>query len=270
MSDSCTHDCDTCTSDCSSNEASLKESLNEHSSVGKVYAIVGGKGGVGKSTVTALLAARMQGMGYNTAVLDADITGPSIPQAFGITGRTYADERGLFPMETSGGTQVLSVNVIIPNPSDPVMARGALVENTIKKFWSEAIWDDVDYMFIDMPSGTGEVPIAVLRHLPVDGIIIVTTPQELAAMITGKTVKMLAALKIPVIGIVENMAYYTCPDCGKDHEIFGDSHLTKLSEQLGIKHIAKMPIDASLTEAVDTGAIEAYNGAVLDDIIKAL
>ncbi len=270
MSDECTHDCSTCTSDCSGTTQPAKEPLNENATVEKVYAVVGGKGGVGKTTVAALLASAIQKKGMQAAVLDADITGPSVPYAFGINSRATVDDMGMFPVETESGIQIISVNTMIPNPNDPVLARGALVENTIKKFWSEVIWEDVDYMFVDMPTGTGEIPIAVLRHLPVDGVIIVTTPQELAAMITGKTVKMARALGVPVVGVVENMEYYNCPDCGKRHYIFGEEKAEEYCVSIGVESWATLPIDPELSKKCDEGRIEDYDTAPLEEIIKAL
>ena len=270
MSDECTHDCSTCTSDCSGTSQPAKEPLNENSAVEKVYAVVGGKGGVGKTTVAALLASAVQKKGRQAAVLDADITGPSVPFAFGINTRATVDDIGMFPVETDSGIQIISVNTMIPNPNDPVLARGALVENTIKKFWSDVIWEDVDYMFIDMPTGTGEIPIAVLRHLPVDGVIIVTTPQELAAMITGKTVKMARALGVPVVGVVENMAYFSCADCGRKHYIFGEEKAEEYCVSIGVENWSVLPVDPELSKLCDEGRIEEYATSSLENILKAL
>lgn len=270
MSDSCTHDCSTCSSDCGGSTETLKEPLHPDASVGKVFAIAGSKGGVGRSTVAALLASQLQKQGYSTAVFDADITGPSIPTAFGITAKAVTDDRGIFPMETDGGVQIMSVNLIIPNPTDPVLARGTLVENTIKKFWSDVIWEDVDFMFIDLPAGTGEIPIAILRHLPVDGMIIVTGPQSIAGMMTEKTAKMAKALNIPVAALVENMAYYRCEDSGKEVNIFGESSLPQLAAKIGTSLTARLPIDSKLCAAFDNGEIESYETDSLDEIINRI
>lgn len=267
--DDCTHDCSTCGSDCSS-KSGIPETapLNENSRVGKVYAVMGGKGGAGRTTAACLLASQLQKRGYQTAVLDADITGPGVPSAFGLSGRITPSSFGMFPMETENGTQVISVNLIIPNPTDPVIARGTLVDNTVKKFWSETIWEDVDIMFVDFPAGTGEVPLSVMRTLPLDGAILVTTPQELAAMITEKSAKMAKALKIPAVGLVENMAYYRCPDCGKEHGLFGDSRVKELAERYGIGLTARLPLDPSLTAAMDAGNVEAYDTNAFDEILN--
>ncbi len=269
MDDNCTHDCSTCTSDCESHEQP-REPLHPQAEVRKVFAVPGSKGGVGKSTITALCAARMQSRGKYTAVFDADITGPSIPTAFGVTAKAAIDERGFFPLETENGTQIMSVNSIIPNPADPVLARGALVENTIKKFWSEVIWEDVDIMLIDMPSGTGEVVMSVLRHLPIDGAIVITTPQDIASLMTEKTLKMAKALGIPVCALVENMAYFKCPDCGKTHELFGDGMLSELAAKYEIETVVKLPLDTDICKAFDSGTIEELDIPALDDVIRAV
>ena len=270
MSDSCTHDCSTCSSDCGGSNEVLKEPLHPDASVGRVYAVAGGKGGVGRSSVAALLASRLQKQGYSAAVFDADITGPSIPTAFGVTTRAVTDDRGIFPMETDSGVQIMSVNLIIPNPTDPVLARGTLVENTIKKFWSDVIWEDVDFMFIDLPAGTGEIPIAVLRHLPIDGMIIVTGPQAVTGMITEKTAKMAKALNIPVAALVENMAYYKDEDTGKEVNIFGESKLNDLAAKIGTSLTARLPIDPHLCDSFDRGEIETYETDALDEIINRI
>ena len=267
--DDCTHDCSTCGSDCASKSSAPETApLNENSRVGRVYAVMGGKGGAGRTTVACLLASLLQKKGYQTAVLDADITGPGVPSAFGLSGRITPSSFGMFPMETENGTQVISVNLIIPNPTDPVIARGTLVDNTLKKFWSETIWEDVDVMFVDFPAGTGEVPLSLMRTLPLDGAILVTTPQELAAMITEKSVKMAKALKLPAVGLVENMAFYRCPDCGNEHGLFGESRVKALAERYGIGLTARLPLDPALTAAMDAGEIESYETNAFDDILN--
>ena len=248
----------------------MKEPLHPDASVGRVFAVAGSKGGVGRSSVAALLASRLQKQGYSAAVFDADITGPSIPTAFGITARAVTDDRGIFPMETDSGVQIMSVNLIIPNPTDPVLARGTLVENTIKKFWSDVIWEDVDFMFIDLPAGTGEIPIAVLRHLPVDGMIIVTGPQAISGMMTEKTAKMAKALNIPVAALVENMAYYKSKDTGKSINIFGESGLSELAAKIGTSLTARIPIAPELCAAFDSGKIESFETDALDEIINRI
>lgn len=264
--ENCTHDCSTCSSDCGGSNAPQKAPLNDYASVDRVFAVLGSKGGTGKSAVTALLAAQIQRSGTQTAILDADLTGPSIPTAFGLKGRIYADDRGMFPVESDSGILIASVNSLIPRATDPVLARGNIVENTLKKFWSEMLWEDVSVMFIDMPSGTGEVPITVLQHLPIDGIIVVTTPQDVATMLCHKTLKLAKALNIPVVALLENMATYKCPECGNEHSIFGESKLKALADEYGIRYTAQIPFDPDIVECFDTGTIEECDVPIMFNI----
>ena len=253
----CSHDCDSCSSGCSDNKAeSMIKPLNAASSVKRVIGVVSGKGGVGKSLVTAMLAVNMANRGYHAAVLDADITGPSIPKAFGISGRVYATEDGVIPMRTVKGIDIISTNLILENASDPVVWRGPVIAGAVEQFWTETVWDNVDYMFVDMPPGTGDVPLTVFQSLPVDGIIVVTSPQDLVSMIVGKAVKMAKMMNIPVLGIVENYSYLACPDCGKHISVFGESHIDEVAAHYELPVLAKLPIDPKLAAAVDAGKIE--------------
>ncbi|MBQ8830144.1 MAG: P-loop NTPase [Oscillospiraceae bacterium] len=264
--ENCTHDCSTCSSDCGSNAGPQKAPLNPYASVDKVFAVLGSKGGTGKSAVAALLASQLQNSGTQCAILDADLTGPTIPAAFGLKGRIYADERGMFPVESDTGVQIASVNSLIPRATDPVLARGNIVENTLKKFWSDILWEDVRAMFIDMPSGTGEIPITVLQHLPIDGLIVVTTPQEIATMLAHKTLKMAKALNIPVVALIENMATYKCPDCGNEHHIFGSSKVKALAKEFDINYTAQIPFDADIIECMDNGTIDTCDVPIMFNI----
>lgn len=264
----CSHDCSSCGESCASRKKDPKsflENLNELSSVKKVIGVVSGKGGVGKSMVTSILAVLLNRRGYKTAVLDADITGPSIPKAFGINKeKAKGSEFGLLPVQTKTGIDVMSVNLLLPNESDPVIWRGPVIGGTVKQFWTDTIWKDIDYMFVDMPPGTGDVPLTVFQSIPVDGIVVVTSPQELVSMIVGKAVKMAKMMNIPILGIVENMSYFECPDCGKHHSIFGESHIDEVAAEFGIDVIAKLPIDPQVAKCADTGTIELFNRDWLD------
>ena len=267
MSEECTHDCSTCGANCSEREAeSLITPVNKDSEVKKVIAVVSGKGGVGKSMVTSLMTVLMQRRGYQTAVLDADITGPSIPQTFGIKEKASSNGEAILPVKSKLGTSIMSVNLLLENTTDPVIWRGPILGGTVKQFWTDVLWNEVDYMFVDMPPGTGDVPLTVFQSLPVDGIIIVTSPQELVGMIVEKAVKMAEMMNIPIIGIVENMSYYKCDDCGKEHKIFGESHIDDIAEKYNIKNVSKLPMDSKLTAACDSGTIELFDGDWLDNI----
>lgn len=273
MSENCTHDCSTCSENCSSREEqqeSMAAELNAASSVKKVYGIVSGKGGVGKSLVTSLLAALSNRKGLHTAVLDADVTGPSIPKIFGIKEKVFADDRGIIPAKSVGGIDIMSVNLLLEDDTEPVVWRGPVIAGAVKQFWTDVVWEGVDIMFIDMPPGTGDVPLTVFQSLPVDGIIIVTSPQELVSMIVEKAVKMAKLMDIPIYGIVENMSYFECPDCGKQHKIYGESHIEDYAKKFGIERVAKLPIDPKVAELCDKGQIERYNGHALDDFVKEL
>ena len=267
----CTHDCSTCQENCGERqEQDLRAKLNPAASVKKVIAVVSGKGGVGKSLVTGLLASKMQSRGYQAAVLDADITGPSIPKSFGIHEHARGTEDMLIPCYSNKGTQIMSVNLILDNETDPVVWRGPVIAGVVTQFWSDVLWDDVDYMFVDMPPGTGDVPLTVFQSLPVDGIIVVTSPQELVSMIVGKAVKMAEMMDVSVLGIVENMSYFECPDCKSRHSIFGESHIDEVAAKYGIKNIARMPINPKLAAACDKGLIELYDGNWLDETTDML
>ena len=245
-------------------------SLHEMSSVKKVIGVLSGKGGVGKSLVTSMLAVTMNRMGYHTAILDADVTGPSIPKAFGIKEKARGDEFGLFPVKTKFGIDIMSVNLLLENDTDPVVWRGPIIANTVKQFWKDVIWSDVDFMFIDMPPGTGDVPLTVFQSIPVDGIIVVTSPQELVSMIVSKAVKMAKMMNIPIIGLVENMSYFKCPDNGKDYQIFGKSHIEEIAQKHSLEVLAKIPIDPKISLACDRGTIELFEGNWLDCLAKRL
>ncbi|HNY00180.1 MAG TPA: Mrp/NBP35 family ATP-binding protein [Oscillospiraceae bacterium] len=271
MSEECTHDCANCGEACAEHEhEDFSVKLHADASVKKVYAVVSGKGGVGKSLVTSLLAAEMQRRGHQAAVLDADMTGPSIPKAFGLDQHATGTDEYLYPALTSTGVQVMSINLILENETDPVVWRGPVIAGAVTQFWSEVLWDDVDYMFVDMPPGTGDVPLTVFQSLPVDGIIIVTSPQELVGMIVAKAVNMAKMMNIPVVGIVENMSYFKCPDCGSVHHIFGDSKVDAEAEKYGIKAIAKLPIDPVIATMVDAGEVEDVDASGIAPIADYL
>ena len=273
MSESCTHDCSSCGEDCGErkmNKEDFRQAPHELSHIKKVIAVVSGKGGVGKSLVTSLLSVQMQREGYQTAVLDADITGPSIPTAFGLKEKAYANELGLLPVKCQGGIPVMSLNLLLDNNTDPVVWRGPIIASTVTQFWTDVIWGDVDYMFVDMPPGTGDVPLTVFQSLPVDGIIIVASPQELVGMIVEKAVNMAAMMDVPVLALVENMSYFKCPDCGKEHHIFGESHIEEIAEKHGIDTVCRIPIDPELAKLTDAGLIETSTDNSLMDIVKLL
>ncbi len=259
MSEECTHDCSTCGADCSSRNApqDLTEKLNQYSSVKKVIGVVSGKGGVGKSTVTSLMAVMFSRMGYRTAILDADITGPSIPKAFGIKERALGSEKGIIPVTTHSGIEIMSVNLLLENETDPVIWRGPVLAGTVKQFWTDVVWQDVDYMFVDMPPGTGDVPLTIFQSIPLDGIIIVTSPQDLVSMIVGKAVRMAQMMDIPILGVIENMSCYICPDCGKKHYPFGKGKLESVAQEYGLDILGRFPIDPENSEACDEGKIES-------------
>ena len=247
----CTSDCSSCPSagNCGSQPQSFLEETNSFNDIKKVIGVVSGKGGVGKSMVTSLMAVNMQRRGYKTAILDADITGPSIPKAFGTKEKATANELGIFPIKTKTGIGTMSVNNLLENDTDPVVWRGPVIAGTVKQFWTDVLWGDVDYMFVDMPPGTGDVPLTVFQSLPVDGIIVVTSPQELVSMIVGKAVKMAEMMNIPVLGLVENMSYFKCPDCGKEYPVFGESRLEEVAAEYGVDVLGRLPIDPKLAAA---------------------
>lgn len=265
MSENCTHDCSTCASSGNCSSQIQKEKLNAYSKVKKVYGIVSGKGGVGKSLVTALMATTMSRRDFKTAVIDADITGPSIPKMFGVKDTIESTSEGLVPAKSKMGIEMTSVNLMLENETDPVVWRGPVIAGMVKQFWTDFIWSDIDYMFIDMPPGTGDVPLTVFQSIPLDGIIIVTSPQELVSMIVEKAVKMAGLMNIPIVGIVENMSYVKCPDCDKKIKVFGDSHIEEIAGRHNLKVLAQIPIDPSLANLADKGAIELFEGDWLKD-----
>ncbi len=266
----CTHDCSTCNKDCSEKK-DFKEKQNELSNIKKVIGIVSGKGGVGKSFVTSTLAVLLNKKGFKTAILDADITGPSIPKMFGINKKANAmDDKFLLPVISKTGIEMMSINLLLENESDPVVWRGPVIAGAVKQFWTDVVWNEVDYMFVDMPPGTGDVPLTVFQSLPVDGIVVVTSPQELVSMIVGKAVKMANMMNIPVLGIVENMSYFECPDCNKKIEIFGKSKIEETAKEYGIKTISKLPINPDFARLADAGNIEDFSYEYLDDVVNTV
>lgn len=264
----CGGNCSSCSSDCQSRDMHIKP--NKESNIKKIYAVVSGKGGVGKSSVTALLATAMQSLGKQCAILDADVTGPSIPKMFGLKGRAVGDESGIVPMETGTGIRIMSVNLLLESEDMPVVWRGPVISGVIQQFFSEVCWGDVDFMFVDMPPGTGDVPLTVFQSLPVDGIIVVTTPQDLVSLIVKKAVNMAKMMNIPVVGIIENMSTFICPDCGKGHRIFGGGDAQATAKQMGTRLLASLPIDPKTPSLADKGAIELANTDAFLPIVKEL
>ncbi len=272
LSMGCTHNCESCSSNCSGNNTpdSLMEKPHELSNVKKIIGVVSGKGGVGKSMITALSAVAMQRRGFRTAILDADITGPSIPKAFGLQGKAESDGNALYPVVSKMGTQIMSLNLLLEDEESPVVWRGPVIAGAVKQFWTDVVWNDVDYMFVDMPPGTGDVPLTVFQSLPVDGIIVVTSPQDLVSMIVTKAVKMAQMMNIPILGIVENYSYLRCPDCGKEIKVFGESRLEEVAEKNGLRILAKLPIDPELASLCDKGMIELFEGDYAESIAEQL
>ncbi len=268
----CTHDCSTCGQNCGqrTEPESLLQKPHEQSHIKKVIGVCSGKGGVGKSMVTSLLAVTMQRMGLKVGILDADITGPSIPREFGLKQKAEGNDTGIFPVRTTTGIDVMSLNLLLPNDSDPVAWRGPVIAGAVTQFWTDVIWGDKDVLFIDMPPGTGDVMLTVCQSIPVDGVVLVSTPQELVGMIVEKSIKMVDMLNIPVVGLVENMSYVQCPDCGKKIAVFGESHVDAIARQYGIPHTAALPIDRKLAASADKGMIELTNGDWLDEIANAI
>ncbi|HKK95715.1 MAG TPA: Mrp/NBP35 family ATP-binding protein [Anaerovoracaceae bacterium] len=269
--ENCDKNCSNCSSSCSERDPkSLIEKLHEGSNVKRVIGVVSGKGGVGKSLVTSLSSVLSQRSGYKTAVMDADITGPSIPKMFGILENATGDKSGIYPVTTHTGLKVMSLNLLTENETDPVVWRGPILAGTVKQFWTDVIWGDVDFMFVDMPPGTGDVPLTVFQSLPVDGIIVVASPQELVSMIVEKALNMAKMMDIPVLGVVENMSYIKCPDCGKEIKLFGESHIDKVAEEKGLDFLGRIPIEPNLALLCDTGSIEAFTGDWLNKIVDIL
>ena len=271
--ENCTHNCESCGENCPSRKqspADFIEKPHEMSSIKKVIGVVSGKGGVGKSMVTSMLAVLLNRRGYNTAILDADITGPSIPKAFGIHTKAQACEWGLLPSKSKTGIDIMSVNLLLPEETDPVVWRGPIVGGTVKQFWTDVIWSDVDFMFIDMPPGTGDVALTVFQSIPLDGLIIVTSPQELVSMIVEKAVNMANMMNIPILGLVENMSYFKCPDCGKEYPIFGESHIDEIAQKHNLAVLGKLPMDPSLAKNCDQGVVELFEGDWLDSAVEII
>ena len=271
MSETCDHNCEGCSENCADRtEESLLVQPHELTRVKKVIAVVSGKGGVGKSLITSMLATLAGRQGLQTAILDADITGPTNPRAFGLRGRAKGDDLGLYPLKTKTGIKVMSLNLLIEDETDPVAWRGPMIAGAVKQFWSDVIWGDIDCMFIDMPPGTGDVPLTVFQSLPVDGIVIVASPQELVGMIVEKAVNMARMMNIPVLALVENMSYIACPDCGKRIYLFGESHIDGIADKHHIQTVIKLPVDPRLARACDTGMIELFEGRWLDGLLEQI
>ncbi|MBM6871343.1 Mrp/NBP35 family ATP-binding protein [Pseudoflavonifractor phocaeensis] len=268
----CTHDCSSCGESCSerTEAQSFEAPANPLSHVGKVIAVVSGKGGVGKSLVTSSLAVAMQQRGKQVGILDADITGPSIPKAFGLHQRATADDNGIYPVISQSGIKVMSLNLLMENESDPVVWRGPVIAGAVKQFWTDVVWGDLDYLFVDMPPGTGDVPLTVFQSLPVDGIIVVTSPQDLVRMIVGKALRMAELMNIPILGLVENYSYYQCENCGKRHAIFGESHINTVASNHGLKVLARLPVDPKVAASCDKGSIERLETNYLTDVARQL
>lgn len=275
MSDqNCTHDCSTCSANCSSREKQSRESMfeapNPLSSVRHVIGVCSGKGGVGKSLVTSMLAVLMQRRGYKVGILDADVTGPSIPKAFGLSAEVEGDNLGMIPPSTTTGIDIMSVNLMLDDVTRPVIWRGPVIAGTVKQFWTDTIWNNIDYLFVDCPPGTGDVPLTVFQSLPLDGIVIVSSPQDLVAMIVSKAAHMADMMSVPVLGLVENMSYALCPDCGKKIPVFGDSHISEIAEKFGYDLLGQIPLDQKLAALCDKGWIEMMENSYLDAAADAL
>ena len=267
MSEECTHDCSTCGKNCSErkDKSDFAAKMNAASKIGKVIAVASGKGGVGKSFVTTMLAVAAAKKGLKVGILDADITGPSIPKAFGLVGGSYQSEDGIEPTMTNTGIKVISLNMLVEDPSDPVVWRGPVIAGCVKQFWSDVHWGELDVMFVDMPPGTGDVPLTVFQSLPVDGVVVVSTPQDLVEMIVSKSVKMAGMMKKPVLGLVENLSYLKCPDCGRTIEVFGPSKVEELAKRFSIAETVRLPIDREYSAAIDVGAAETIELPEFDD-----
>ena len=262
----CTHNCESCSQNCSERKTSFLEAPHKLSNIKKVIGVVSGKGGVGKSSVTSMMAVLTNRDGFKTAILDADITGPSIPKAFGIKEKASGTEEGILPVKSKTGIDIMSINLLLEDDTDPVVWRGPVIAGTVKQFWTDVIWGDVDFMFVDMPPGTGDVPLTVFQSLPVDGIIVVASPQQLVSMIVEKAVKMAALMNIPVLGIVENMSYFECPDCGKKHSVFGESDMEVLAEKYNIPRVVKLPITPEVANVCDKGIVELIGAEWLNEM----
>lgn len=272
MAEDCNHDCSSCETTCNADirKKDMHEEPNELSDIRHVIAVVSGKGGVGKSLVTGLLSESMSRKGFHVGIMDADITGPSIPKMFGVTAEICGGEQGAYPATTGGGIDIVSMNLLLENCSDPVVWRGPILSGVVKQFWHDFIWNDIDYMFIDMPPGTGDVPLTVMQSICLDGIVIVTSPQELVSMIVEKAVKMAATMKIPILGLVENMSYFQCPNCGKQHAVFGESHLQEIATHYNLDILGRIPIDPLLAAECDAGRVEMLENVYLQDAAEKI
>lgn len=268
MAENCTHDCGSCSKDCA--ERDFRKAPHELSKIKKVIGVVSGKGGVGKSLTTALLAVTAQRCGLQAAILDADITGPSVPKMFGIKEKAAGTELGILPVKSKTGIEVMSMNVLLEEDTDPVIWRGPVIAGTVLQFWTDVIWNDVDFMFVDMPPGTGDVPLSIYQSVPLDGIVIVTSPQELVSMIVKKAANMAQKMNVPILGMVENMSCVVCPDCGRTIEVFGKSRIEEVAKEYGVKNIAKIPFDASLASCCDKGLMELFEGDYLNSFFDEL
>ena len=266
----CSGNCSDCSSSCNSGEQDMHIACNEYSSVKKVIGIVSGKGGVGKSLVTSMLATAMQVRGNACAIMDADVTGPSIPKAFGIKGPAMQNEMGLLPAKSKTGIEIMSINLLLDSEESPVIWRGPVISGVIQQFWTEVFWGDVDYMFIDMPPGTGDVPLTVFQSIPLDGIIVVTTPQDLVTMIVKKAFNMAKMMNIPVLGLVENMSYVLCPDCGREIKVFGESRIDETAKELGVPVLGRIPMEESTAKLVDKGAAELVGDKYIKDAVEVI
>ena len=264
----CSHDCGSCGENCAQRD--MHKAPHELSKIKKVIGVVSGKGGVGKSLTTAMLAVLAERNGFQAAILDADITGPSIPKMFGITEKATGTELGILPAMSKKGIEIMSMNLLLEEDTDPVIWRGPVIAGAVLQFWTDVIWNDVDYMFVDMPPGTGDVPLSIYQSIPLDGIVIVTTPQDLVSMIVLKAAHMAEKMNIPILGVVENMSYVQCPDCGKKIEIFGESKAAPMAAQIGCKNVARVPFDGALTKCADNGLIELFEGEYLDELFRAI
>ncbi len=273
MSENCNHDCENCSANCGSREGGAPDfsvPANADSHIKKVIGVVSGKGGVGKSLVTGLMSVLMRRRGHSVAILDADITGPSIPKAFGVHEKLFGSEEGILPAVSATGIRMVSLNLLLDSETDPVVWRGPVIAGTVKQFWSDVVWQDVDFMFVDMPPGTGDVPLTVFQSLPLDGILVVTSPQELVGMIVEKAANMARMMNIPVLGIVENMSYFQCDQCGKEHRIFGESHVEEIAARNGIERVARLPLQPAISRACDSGLVEMLEAPWLEELASAL
>lgn len=268
MAEECTHNCGSCGQDCAQRD--MHQKPHELSKIKKVIGVVSGKGGVGKSLTTAMLAVTAQRNGFRAAILDADITGPSAPRMFGITDKATGSEMGIFPVRSKTGIEIMSMNLLLEEDTQPVIWRGPVIAGAVLQFWTDVIWNDVDYMFVDMPPGTGDVPLSIYQSIPLDGIVLVTTPQKLVSMIVKKAANMAQKMNIPILGIVENMSYVKCPDCGKEIDVFGQSSAAELAKEYGVDTVARIPFDSALTNCADSGLIELFEGDYVDDLFKNL